>query len=208
MRVSIIGDSISTFEGYNPDGYLTKYPCGNVKTVEQTWWHQLISRNEWELVENNSYSGSRISNTSIIQTENTNFADDSRLYNYNSDIIIIFGGTNDFGAVLNQPTLEEFIEKYKYMVNTLIEKNPNTILYLCTPLVRHDLKKAQKHQFKLNDVAKTIKKISKEHDECKVIDLHKHKIKISDFFYVDGLHPNIKGMKILSEWIEESIKTT
>ncbi|MBK5200696.1 MAG: hypothetical protein JJE21_04085 [Spirochaetaceae bacterium] len=206
MKISIIGDSISTFEGYNPKGYLTKYPFGNVKSVEQTWWKQLIENNNWELVENNSYSGSRVSNTSIIQAPNSNLADDSRLYNYESDIIIIFGGTNDFGAILNQPTLKEFSEKYNYMITTLIEKNPNTILYLCTPLVRHDLQKAQKHQLKLSEVSKTIKKICRAHHECKLIDLYKHRIKISDFFFVDGLHPNAKGMKILSAWIEESIK--
>lgn len=207
MKISIIGDSISTFEGYNPEGFLTKYPFGNVKKVEQTWWKQLIDNNSWELVDNNSYSGSRVSNTSIIQAPNSNFADDSRLYNYESDIIIIFGGTNDFGAILNQPSLQEFTEKYNYMVSTLIKKNPNTILYLCTPLVRHDIKKAQKHQFKLIEVSKTIKRICKANNECKLIDLYKHKIKISDFFFVDGLHPNAKGMKILSKWIEDSIKT-
>lgn len=205
MKISIIGDSISTFEGYNPKGYLVKYPFGNVKNVDQTWWKVLIDNNKWELGENNSYSGSRVSNTSPVQVPNTNMADKSRIYNYDSDIIIIFGGTNDFGAVLNQPTLDEFEEKYNYMVSALIEKNPDTLIYLCTPLVRHDLNKAQIHHFTLSDLSTIIKEICDSKKECKLIDLYKHKIKISDFFFVDGLHPNEKGMKLLAQWIEESI---
>lgn len=205
MKISIIGDSISTYENYNPKGYQTHYPTGNVKQVEQTWWYQMIERNNWTLVNNNSFSGSRVSNTSYLQQPHSNLADDSRILNFESDIIIIFAGTNDFGARINQPSLTEFKEKYEYMIQSLIKKNTHTTFFLCTPLRRIDLKTRKRKKIKLNNIAKIIHDISKEYECCNLIDLYSHKIKISDFFYIDGLHPNKKGMYILSKWIEEGI---
>lgn len=208
MKISIIGDSISTFEGYIPEGYETKYPFGNVKQVEQTWWYQMIERNGWTLGHNNSFSGSRISNTSPLQIPHTNFSDDSRILNFESDIIIIFGGTNDYGAVMNQPDMKEFKEQYRYMLSNLIKKNPNSKFILCTPLRRLDIKtKTKPHKkLKLKKIARAIKDVSSEYKCCKVIDLYSHKIKLSDFFFIDGVHPNEKGMSSLSNWIETGIK--
>ena len=205
MKISILGDSISTFEGYLPEGYPSHYPAGNVRKVEQTWWYQMIERNGWTLGSNNSYSGSRVSNTIPIQLPHSNLADDSRILNFNSDVIIVFAGTNDFGARIKQPTLCQFKEKYQYMINGLLEKNPNTKILLCTPLRRRDLKTKQKSKIKLSNISKTIKEIGGGYECCKIIDLYSHRIKLSDFFYIDGLHPNAKGMSILSNWIEKDI---
>jgi lysophospholipase L1-like esterase len=205
MKISILGDSISTFEGYLPKDYPSHYPAGNVRKVEQTWWYQVIERNGWTLGFNNSYSGSRVSNTLLIQLPHSNLADDSRILNYNSDVIIVFAGTNDFGARIKQPTLSQFKEKYQYMLNGLIEKNPNTKLFLCTPLRRRDLKTKQKSKIKLSNISKTIKEIGSIYECCNIIDLYSHRIKLSDFFYIDGLHPNAKGMRIISNWIEKDI---
>lgn len=205
MTITILGDSISTFEGFIPETYPSHYPAGNVRKVEQTWWHQMIERNGWTLKTNNSYSGSRVSNTSILQPSNSNLADESRVLAYDSDVIIIFAGTNDFGARINQPSLSQFKEKYKSMIERLIIKNPNTKFYLCTPLRRRDLVTKQKSKIKLIGIAKAIKELSYNYESCSVIDLYSHRIKLSDFFYIDGLHPNVKGMKILSQWIEKDI---
>ena len=43
-KVSILGDSYSTFKDYNPEGYNPFYPDANndVKEVEQTWWDLYI----------------------------------------------------------------------------------------------------------------------------------------------------------------------
>ena len=47
-NVLILGDSYSTFNGYIPDGYITYYsenerPETDVRRVEETWWHSLLS---------------------------------------------------------------------------------------------------------------------------------------------------------------------
>ena len=61
MKVSILGDSYSTFQGYlYPESNRTYYP--NEKTgvteVSQTWWNLFIKEQNLKLECNNSYSGS------------------------------------------------------------------------------------------------------------------------------------------------------
>ena len=60
--VSILGDSISTFEGYIPEGYLAYYP-GNDMTlddVNDTWWMKMLQNTGMELLVNGSWSGSLV----------------------------------------------------------------------------------------------------------------------------------------------------
>ena len=69
-RVTIFGDSYSTFEGYltpatNEPWYWTedsphRDKNNDVTRVEQTWWWQVIEQMGWQLEMNNSYSGSTV----------------------------------------------------------------------------------------------------------------------------------------------------
>ena len=45
--IAIYGDSISTFAGFNPDGFDWYYPQAtlDVKTVGDTWWYKLYQNN-------------------------------------------------------------------------------------------------------------------------------------------------------------------
>ena len=72
VRVGIMGDSISTFEGeLVNDDYKFHYPCVEgtrnnpcgVSKVEQTWWWQLINEKmeNGVLDVNNSFSGTKVS---------------------------------------------------------------------------------------------------------------------------------------------------
>ena len=101
--VSIFGDSYSTFEGYlTPSTNAVWYFNGrgikdnDVRTVEQTWWHQLLKKNGWKLCTNNSYSGSTISSSGYRGEDYTECSFVTRSPNLgNPDIIFIFGATND-----------------------------------------------------------------------------------------------------------------
>ena len=64
-KISILGDSLSTF--YSTESLINSYYHGDnefyyprysqtIKKVEQTWWHQVINNNNFELLVNNSYS--------------------------------------------------------------------------------------------------------------------------------------------------------
>ena len=62
---SVFGDSISTLQGYNPDGYLVEYAGRNrdyarVSQMEDTWWGMVIGHFGGRLLANNSYSGSMV----------------------------------------------------------------------------------------------------------------------------------------------------
>ena len=108
-RVSIIGDSISTFHGWVLQGYSTHYPNNNncdVSSVDKTWWHRVIYKHM-----KNARIDLNISfgNTTVTQTLDQSKADQ---YWFNRDyctrfiecsgvgrpdIIFIHGGTNDYG---------------------------------------------------------------------------------------------------------------
>ena len=116
-RVSIIGASIDTFEGYIPEEYRTYYPREgtvgtSVTSVEQTWWWKLIyeKMDNAVLDRNLSYSGSAIVNTTDWALERTNaknrnphwkgrhngarFIEQDGLGN--PDIVFLHGGGNDY----------------------------------------------------------------------------------------------------------------
>ena len=112
--VAILGDSYSTFDGYIPEGNACWYfttPQGenDVVSVEQTWWYQFCKDGGYELIMNESYSGSTICDTGY---DGADYSDRSFIYRMNllvsgtrtADLIIIFGGTNDSWA--NSPVGE------------------------------------------------------------------------------------------------------
>ena len=58
---SILGDSISTYMGYNPCGYAIFYDAekcirNGLYSVSETWWNQVIRVCDGELLVNNSFS--------------------------------------------------------------------------------------------------------------------------------------------------------
>ncbi len=99
-RVSVIGDSISTFRGYIPYKYSTYYPRadGTFLSVEDMYWYRLIYKHmtNARLERNIAYSGSLVTNSDASAT--TYFA--KRFIDQNgvgdADIVIIHGGTNDW----------------------------------------------------------------------------------------------------------------
>lgn len=102
QKISILGDSYSTFEGsvtpaYNEVWYSNAGTKGNdVDAVEQTWWRQLCDKYGYTLDTNNSYSGSTITCTGYRKNDYSDRNYASRAFNLgNPDIILVFGGTND-----------------------------------------------------------------------------------------------------------------
>lgn len=157
-RVTIIGDSYSTFEGWsnkdkagNANGYYVYYPttATDVTKVEQTWWWQLCNTEEFKLEVNNSFSSSTISNTwygnADVTGQDLGFTNriglNSRGVDYNGDpeIILILGGTNDSWAgvkmgeyVYEDWTTEElrcFRPAFAKLLAELKEHYPNAEIY-------------------------------------------------------------------------------
>ena len=119
-KVSILGDSISTFKGWcdtSRGGAYYPKSDGDVTSVSDTWWHRLIyQKMSTGIFEKNISAG----NTTVVQ----NSTGDSGAYWYgwdfgtrvqqlglgDPDVILIFGGTNDYGHTLYNSTSEELID--------------------------------------------------------------------------------------------------
>lgn len=106
-RVSILGDSYSTFESHvEPDSnYVWYFDKENkpertdVNAVDDTWWRQFIHDTGFALVKNNSFSGSTICHTGYNGDDYSGRSFITRMDNLGDpDIILVFGATNDFWA--------------------------------------------------------------------------------------------------------------
>jgi len=205
---SILGDSISTFTGYNPPGNEVFYPkegC-DVLSVEHTWWHLLKEETSLHLIMNESYSGSRISVTGA-RPPSSSFLAKTRQERLKGDIIIVFGGTNDFGQVENPATLAVFAEAYNRLVKEMLSFHQGSKLYFCTPLQRWDksLDEVNMHNWSQNDLARTIKEAVRSCPEANLIDLGAYPITEDDGLLFDGLHPTRKGMRMIATLITEGL---
>lgn len=104
-KFSILGDSISTLEGYNPDGYRVFYNDENCKRANimeagDTWWGQVLEYFKAQLLVNNSWLGSRVTKLPNQDELFPSGCSDERtsslhINSVKPDVIIIYLGTND-----------------------------------------------------------------------------------------------------------------
>ncbi|MDE7436885.1 MAG: SGNH/GDSL hydrolase family protein [Muribaculaceae bacterium] len=149
LKISILGDSYSTFEGCvtpetNAVWYFTtpKPDKTDLIDAEQTWWRILLSDKQYQLEMNNSYSGSTICNTGYNNTDSTPFSFITRMNNLgNPDLILIFGATNDSWANVpigewkwsdwTDEELKTFRPALAYMLENLTKQYPTSkLLYI------------------------------------------------------------------------------
>lgn len=153
QKVAILGDSYSTFAGYlSPATNFPWYSAdlnsdiaknNDVHSVEQTWWHQFVTKMGYELVCNNSFSGSTICHTGYNKEDYTDRSFITRLHHLgNPDIILIFGGTNDSWAGVpigeyqyegwTNADLYNFRPAFAYMLHNLLQLYPQAKIYNIT----------------------------------------------------------------------------
>ena len=152
-NVLIFGDSYSTFEGYIPEGYACYYITSekietDVRKVNETWWHQVITETGSTLLLNDSWSGSTVCNTGY---NGDCSKTSSFIYRFNKykeegffdknkvDTVFVFGGTNDnwtngpVGEVkFNDITEEDLLSVLpgmSYFIKILTETLPNAKIY-------------------------------------------------------------------------------
>lgn len=187
VKVSILGDSYSTFKGWNPEGYAIWYGPGrgnDVQKVEDTWWHRLIENNALELELNNSWSGSTICNTGHNGADysDRSFVTRSTSLGDNPDIIYVFGGTNDdwVGAPLgdeNGTDLYSVRPAVKKMLRNIRSTYPDAV---CLVIINTEMKA---------DVEKSIV------DACVAEDVPYVKLKAID---KQNGHPSVSGMEAIA----------
>ena len=101
-KISILGDSYSTFKKWIPEGNSTYYPCENpdlVTRVEECWWHIVLTALHGKLEKNESWSGSTICHTGYGGNDFKTFSFVTRAGKLGDPtLIFICGGTNDSWA--------------------------------------------------------------------------------------------------------------
>jgi hypothetical protein len=152
--LAILGDSYSTYKGWIPQDYLYWYAdegneCENdLRSVRQTWWWNLIREQEVLLVANCSYSGSTVCNTGYDAQDASDSSficrmkrelGEERKMSGQPDILIVFGGTNDFWAQSpvgkiqyggwEEKDLKSFGPAFCYMMDYLKRENPASCIY-------------------------------------------------------------------------------
>ena len=162
-KVSILGDSYSTYTGYIPEKNIAWYmpvpkegrPT-DVTKVEQTWWKIFIDRNGYELEKNNSYSGSTVCNTGYGKKDYSDQSFVTRLTDLGDpDMIIIFGGTNDawadspIGEYVWSDWTPRQLYSYRpataYMISKLQELHPDAeIVFLINDEIKDEVKDSTK----------------------------------------------------------------
>lgn len=145
-RVSILGDSVSTFQGYNPPDYYVYYAdyyrsVNGLRDVSDTWWHRVIKELNAELCVNNSFSGSRCSGKEFPAACCAERLDHLRTPEKEPDIILVYIGFNDYGYgvrpkgkkfLFRKPDLLIFEDAYNEMLSGIKKRYPDASVFCGT----------------------------------------------------------------------------
>ncbi len=102
QKVSILGDSISTFAGYAPCGFMVYYEgdiceTTGVCTAQDTWWMQVINALGGEFLANASYSGSLVEGPKFPAGCSNERIEALSRDGVAPDVVVVFMGINDYG---------------------------------------------------------------------------------------------------------------
>lgn len=225
-QFSILGDSISTLEGYNPKGYKVFYTGDNcvkagVVEAKDTWWDKVIGFFGGELLVNNSWSGSRVTKLKDKEQLFPSGCSDERtaalhINDVKPDVILVYLGTNDwaFGAktgnetrILGEDSNELFDEAYDSMLKKLKSNYPESEIWCCTLCETHISKRPDfqfPHKYAgthIEEYNEIIRKVVGHHN-CKLVDLYDYRMTYDS---IDGSHPTNAGMNTIATMIIRSI---
>ena len=211
--VSILGDSVSTFQGTNPRGYSVFYDTSmqrvnGLNSVSDTWWDRVITSMNARLCVNNSYSGSRVTGDAFPAA-----ACEERLQNLGTqgeqpDYILIYAGFNDFAGgaeLISSLDTYGFEDSYDQMLRTIRQNYPSART-VCATLMRTRVRGDHNWQFPeywagigLEDYNNVIRWTAQE-NRCDLADLARSSVRYET---LDGAHPTAQGHReIAVNWIK------
>ena len=220
-KISILGDSISTFEGYSQPANAVFYDkdrklSSGILTVLDTWWGMLIDELDAEFLVNNSISGSTVTWNSLYEVESYGCSD-ARTKSLGKDgvdpdIIIVYLGLNDWGMGVkltsdcqaeDKTSLAIFSVAYRKMLEKLKKNYPNAEIW-CLTLPISRCSQNEKFAFPyynggwhIAEYCEVIRN-SALSCNCEIIDLYKYS---EPYDTIDGFHPNREGMRKIAEGI-------
>lgn len=232
MKLSILGDSISTFKGWIPEGNLVFYPeNGAVKDVAQTWWKIVLDELGLTLCANGSSSGSASFGYSQ-EADPMYGCSDHRISQLAGadgeapDIIIVYMGTNDVlmsAAIGDNDGLQavgeglvgSLSDGYTMILDKIKRQYPQAQVYCCTLLLMGDWGTTEAQPFVpfVNGQNVTSEAYSERirliagNRGLPVIDLEKCGITIDNMaeMTADGVHPTAEGMRLIADTVKKCL---
>lgn len=204
-RISILGDSVSTFAGITPPEALFydawRQEETGVTSPDDTWWMQVIQGMGGILGVNNSYAGSTVSGGFM-----TSGTSEKRLRTLSAegepDMILVAMGANDWGFGVHP---QEFEYEYRRMLQRMKRLYPRAEIW-CATILRGKPVPEEEMFFNVDGVispniySDIIRRIGTE-EAVHLADVSGYHM---EYETIDGVHPNREGMKMIAcLWLKE-----
>lgn len=221
IKISILGDSISTLEGFSNnvvmnDDHDCYYPNSenDVTQLDETWWKEACRQLQGTLLINDAIGGTCVGYYNSTQ-DNYNHLGSNWCMNNSTriedlhgssstdypDVIFVFGGTNDLCQ--NDFNQQTFANNYSNMINLIHTRYPNAKIVCITPYQCY-LTSDHNPQItfdNLNTVCYWINHITTLYPNCYLCSLQDIHLSGNntppDADSHD--HPNVKGMRIIAD---------
>ena len=206
-HISVLGDSISTFDGISPPGGVYYGPSfgdiTGVHTPEDTWWMQVIRAMGGTFLANNSWSGSTVSMVGSLPACTLSRIKKLAVDGVEPDHILIFAGLNDV-AFFAEPAA--FAADYGLMLQRIKATYPQAQV-TCGTLITGYLKDTPfTHQLG------HIREKYLPYNQAILETAAAHGYQTADiaafnerFASMDGFHPNREGMAQLADFWLNSV---
>ncbi len=203
-KMSILGDSVSTFDGWsnNPEINSTlgsnavEYFGNNhgISSVNETWWKQLADETGMEILVNNSYSGDKV----------CNHAQQRSLQLHNNegetpDVVFVFMGVNDVRGFCG---VTKFKTNYTQIIKNITRNYPDAEVYLLNMVY---------YLYESESICNVIKSVANTYG-CTYVDVRNNAgINASNYTNymaadeTEKLHPNSAGMDLITDCVIEAM---
>ncbi len=230
-KLSVMGDSISTFTGQQPADYNIYYPeNGEITQVEQTWWHQVLTKTGMTLCTNASSSNTNMTGNSLAMDGSAPGCSTRRVMDLRGadgsipDVIIVYMGINDFSrsrtpgafqapSIRTEGEISVFSEAYEIMIQKMRVLYPNAAIYCCTLPPRCCYVEGDSG-LAVNEIGVQVTAYNAQIQAvaqaygAHVIDLFQFSgINWSnlDLFLSDGIHPNAAGATLIANCVTNAL---
>ena len=231
MSLSILGDSLSTFNDYIPRDYNIFYPGNSgIPMVEGTWWYQVLNATGMRLCSNASSANTNVTGNSLATDGSAPGCSFRRIMDLKGadgtspNVIVIYMGVNDFArdiplgsfkapSLQTEGTPATFSSAYELMLLKIKTLYPDAAVYCCTLFARDPGLRAPGTNTPVNrngdsimDFNKQIRAIAAAYG-ASVIDVYNCGITYDNLsvFTSDGVHPNLPGAQLFANCVTAAL---